>query len=60
MKVNDLDFKKFINEAKIEKRVSELGKAINNDYKDKAPIFLPILNGSFIEADQNFLSHIIC
>lgn len=50
MKVKDLEFKKFIPASKIEEKTKELAEAITADYKDKTPIFLPILNGSFIFA----------
>lgn len=48
MKIKDLEFKKFIPATKIEERIKSLGAAINADYKDKTPLVLPILNGSFI------------
>ena len=44
----------FISKEKIAKRVSQIAKQINKDYKGKKPIFIGILNGSFI-----FLSDII-
>lgn len=50
MKIKDLEFKKFIPAAKIEEKIAELAAAINTDYKDKSPLLLPILNGSFIFA----------
>ena len=50
MKIKDLEFKKFISAAKIEEKVKSLATEINQDYKDKAPLLLPILNGSFIFA----------
>jgi hypoxanthine phosphoribosyltransferase len=50
MKVKDLEFKKFIPASKIEEKTKELAETITADYKDKTPIFLPILNGSFIFA----------
>jgi hypoxanthine phosphoribosyltransferase len=50
MKVKDLEFKKFISEEKIREKVKSLADQINVDYKGKTPIFLPILNGSFIFA----------
>ena len=52
MKIKDLEFKKAITSAKILERVSELALQVNTDYKDKAPIFLPILNGSFMFASD--------
>lgn len=50
MKIKDLEFKKFITAAKINEKVKELGALISEDYKDKKPLLLPILNGSFIFA----------
>jgi hypoxanthine phosphoribosyltransferase len=50
MQIKDLQFKKFINKSKVQEQVSSLAEQINIDYKDKSPIFLPILNGSFIFA----------
>jgi hypoxanthine phosphoribosyltransferase len=50
MKIKDLEFKKFIPAAKIEEKVTELAAQINIDYKDRTPILLPILNGSFMFA----------
>lgn len=50
MKVKDLKFRKFIAAAKIFHKVEELAAAISEDYKDKTPIFMPVLNGSFMFA----------
>jgi hypoxanthine phosphoribosyltransferase len=52
MKIKDLEFKKLIAAAKVEERVAELATQINTDYKDKNPILLPILNGSFMFASD--------
>ncbi len=41
-------FEPFIGEAQIQRRVKELAARINEDYKGKVPIFIGILNGSFI------------
>jgi hypoxanthine phosphoribosyltransferase len=38
----------FISSRRIKKRVPELAKKISNDYKGKVPVFIGILNGSFI------------
>lgn len=40
--------KEYISRKRIEKRVSELAKRITKDYKGKVPIFIGVLNGSFI------------
>ena len=52
MKIKDLEFKKTISSNKILERVSELAQQINTDYKDRSPIFLPVLNGSFMFASD--------
>ena len=46
--VNNEQFVPFIDERKIQKRVKELGKKISSDYKDRVPIFIGVLNGSFV------------
>jgi len=48
MVIKGLTFKKFITSARIRKVVETLAAQISADYKDRVPIFLPILNGSFI------------
>jgi hypoxanthine phosphoribosyltransferase len=50
MKIKDLEFKQFINKSEIQQKVRALAIQLNEDYKDKTPVFLPILNGSFIFA----------
>jgi hypoxanthine phosphoribosyltransferase len=50
MKIKDLEFKKYIPSNKIQEKVAELADQINHDYKGKTPVFLPILNGSFMFA----------
>lgn len=52
MKIKDLSFKKFISKVKVQQKVALLAKQINEDYAGKAPIFLPILNGSFMFASD--------
>src|SRR5258708_6707272 len=50
MKIKDLEFRKFIGSEKIQECVLRLAGQINEDYRGKIPVFLPILNGSFIFA----------
>ena len=40
--------KLLLSESEIEKRVKELADTISNDYKDKSPIFIGILNGCYV------------
>ncbi len=46
--VNGDVFEPFLGEAQILRRVKELADRINEDYRGKVPIFIGILNGSFI------------
>jgi hypoxanthine phosphoribosyltransferase len=41
-------FVPFLSEEKIQNRIAELGRQISEEYKDKLPIIIGILNGSFI------------
>jgi hypoxanthine phosphoribosyltransferase len=50
VQLKDLTFKSFISEEKINARVTVLANQLNNDYAEKSPVFLPILNGSFMFA----------
>lgn len=50
MQIKDLQFKKFIGKTKVQHQVKTIAERINIDYKDKSPVFLPILNGSFMFA----------
>lgn len=54
MKIHDQEFEIFLSSDKIGERVRELSVQINEDYKDKNPIFLSILNGAFIFAADLF------
>ncbi len=46
--IHDDKFEIFLTEKKIQSRIRELAVQINKDYKTKVPIFIGILNGSFI------------
>lgn len=48
MRIKDLEFEKFITENDINQKVRSLAEAIDHDYASKTPVFLPILNGSFM------------
>jgi hypoxanthine phosphoribosyltransferase len=52
MKIKDLEFKQFINKSKIQEKVRSLAVDLNIDYEGKIPVFLPILNGSFMFASD--------
>jgi hypoxanthine phosphoribosyltransferase len=46
--VNNEPFEVFISEKKVRERIKELGAKLNRDYKGRVPIFIGVLNGSFI------------
>jgi hypoxanthine phosphoribosyltransferase len=52
--VNDKQFKPFITAQKISERVEQMAIEINNDYAGKRPLFIAILNGSFMFAADLF------
>jgi hypoxanthine phosphoribosyltransferase len=52
--VGEEKFVPYISEEEIAKRIKELGEEISKDYEGKVPVFIGILNGSFI-----FLSDLI-
>ena len=54
IKVHDKNFETFLSEETIQKRVKEIATAINTDYKGKKPLFIGILNGSFMFASDLF------
>ena len=54
IRVRDKDFKSYISAEDIRKKVAELAGMLNRDYKDKHPVFIAILNGSFIFAADLF------
>lgn len=46
--IHDQQFEIFISADKIQKRIEEIAHQLNEDYKDRNPLFLSILNGAFI------------
>jgi hypoxanthine phosphoribosyltransferase len=54
IKVHDKYFIPFLSQAEIQKKIEELGLQISKDYDDKKPLFIAILNGSFMFASDLF------
>jgi hypoxanthine phosphoribosyltransferase len=54
IRVHDKVFKEYLSADLIQQRVSELAAQINTDYINKRPLFLAILNGSFMFAADLF------
>src|SRR5688572_27185765 len=54
--VKDKVFRPFIDRQRLQLRIAELGAAISKDYAGLNPLFIGILNGSFIFAADLFRS----
>jgi hypoxanthine phosphoribosyltransferase len=54
IKVHDKEFEVYLSADTIQQRVNELARAINRDYEGKRPLFIAILNGSFMFASDLF------
>ncbi|VAW29570.1 Hypoxanthine-guanine phosphoribosyltransferase [hydrothermal vent metagenome] len=54
MKIKDKNFVPYLNEDEIQKRIKRLASDINKDYKETKPLFIAILNGSFMFASDLF------
>lgn len=54
IRVHDKSFETYLSEATILQRVKEMAAAINKDYDGKRPLFIAILNGSFMFASDLF------
>lgn len=54
MKVHDKEFKPYISSEKITEEVKRVASEINRDYAGKKPLFIAILNGSFMFAADLF------
>lgn len=48
IKIRDKEFRKMIAAEDIQQRVKSIAANINEDYKDKIPLFIGVLNGAFI------------
>ena len=46
--VKDKKFKSYISEAELQDAINKVAQQINTDYKGKNPIFIGVLNGSFM------------
>jgi hypoxanthine phosphoribosyltransferase len=50
IRVHDKQFEPYINASTIAGRIKEIAGELNRDYRDKKPLFIAILNGSFMFA----------
>lgn len=54
IKVHDKKFQPYISAAEIDVQIQKLAGQINTDYAEKKPLFIAILNGSFMFASDLF------
>ncbi|MGH2553753.1 MAG: hypoxanthine phosphoribosyltransferase [Chitinophagaceae bacterium] len=54
IKVHDKTFGTYLSDAVIQQRIMEIAASINKDYAEKKPLFIAILNGSFMFAADLF------
>lgn len=54
IKVHDKSFETYLSEETILQRVKEIAATISNDYAGRRPLFIAILNGSFMFAADLF------
>jgi hypoxanthine phosphoribosyltransferase len=54
IKVLDKEFRLYIKQEEIESVINDIANQINEEYKDKNPLFLVMLNGAFMFASQLF------
>lgn len=54
IRIHGKNFRPFISADDIKKKVTELAGELNKDYKGRNPVFIAILNGSFIFAADLF------
>lgn len=52
IKLHDLEFEPYISEEEIMKAIEEISVKLNKDFGDKKPVFLGVLNGSFMFASE--------
>jgi hypoxanthine phosphoribosyltransferase len=54
IKVHDKEFDIYLSEQQIQDKIKELARELEKDYRDKKPLFIAILNGSFMFASDLF------
>ena len=54
MKIKDKEFVTYLPSEKIQKRIKELASQIERDYNGRTPVFVAVLNGSFMFAADLF------
>lgn len=54
IKLHDKTFDTYLSEEEIQEKIRNIATSINTDYRDRRPLFIAILNGSFMFAADLF------
>lgn len=54
IKLHDKEFDTYLSEETIQQKIKDIASKINEDYKERRPLFIAILNGSFMFASDLF------
>src|SRR6478735_4068097 len=54
IRVHDKNFEPYLSAEEISGAIKKIASSLNEEYKDKKPLFIAILNGSFIFASDLF------
>lgn len=54
IRVHDKDFEPYLSAEEILERIKHIAAQLNNDYADKRPLFIAVLNGAFMFASDLF------
>ena len=52
VKLHDLVFEPYVSEEEINEAITKIAENLNADYKDERPVFLSVLNGSFMFSSE--------
>ncbi len=52
VKLHDLVFEPYVSEEEINEAINKIADKLNADYKDERPVFLSVLNGSFMFSSE--------
>ena len=54
IRIHDKDFVPYLSQFEVEEAIKRLAERLSEHYADKTPLFIPILNGSFMFAAELF------
>ncbi len=54
IKIHDKEFDVYLSDGQIQQKIKDLATLLEEDYKDRKPLFIAILNGAFMFASDIF------